>query len=215
MEGNAVRNWFKQGKDYNAGVLLLRQFGKDTTRYDAYLNRIPPNFLSFQLQTALESCAAMPLKVETPVSTVAPMPTQVTEWRNEAKKWHKLEADNHSRLHFATTKEARQPIVIERMTVIAPALDELYRKIRLYEQTGQVEMPKPEPEATIVPLDVQSINQLWTEKLNLESRLSKIRKQERYATEIQGKFERLYQIYAALELPFEKQLSDYLEPLPK
>jgi hypothetical protein len=210
MEGNAVRNWFKQGKDYHSGVLLLRKFGKDTTRYDAYLNRIPPNFLSFQLQTALESCAAMPLKVETGVSTVATIPTQVTAWKSEARKWHKLESDNHSRLHFATTKEARQPIVIERMTVIAPALDELYRKIRLYEQTGQVEIPKPEPEATIVPLDVQSINQLWQEKGNLESRLSRIRQQEKYRAEVITKFTRLYDIHKALQLPFEKQLSDYL-----
>ena len=210
MERNAVADWFKQGKDYYSGVLLLRKFGKDTTRYDAYLNRIPPNFLSFQLQTALESCAAMPLKAEMPVSTVATIPTQVTEWRNEAKKWHKLEADNHSRLHFATSKEARQPIVIERMTVIAPALDALYRKIRLYEQTGQVELPKPEPESTIVPLDVQSINQLWQEKGNLESRLSRIRQQEKYRTECIAKFTRLHDIHQALQLQFEKQLSDYL-----
>lgn len=207
-EPNPIANWFKTGKDYDLGVLLLRRFQKDTTRYDPYLNRVPPNFLSFQLQMALENCVALLPTLKTPILSAVPQtPDMVLQWRAEAKKWHKLESDNHSRLHFATTKEDRAPIVIERMTIIAPALDELYRKIRLYEKTGQLGVPIV---VEAHPLDIQSVNALWVEKANVESRLSRIRKQEKYCTEIQAKFARLYDIYMALQLSFEKQLSDYL-----
>ena len=209
---NPISDWFQSGKDYYSGVLLLRRFQKDTTRYDPYLNRTPPNFLSFQLQTALENCVILLPTLEKPrIQPIVETPALVLQWKNEAKKWHKLESDNHSRLHFATTKEARAPIVVERMTVIAPALDELYRKIKLYEKSGQLEVPKMvESEKAIEIINVQSINQLWIEKSNLESRLSRIKKQAKYVSEATTKFERLFHIHQALQLPFEKQLSDYL-----
>ena len=220
MNQNPIAQWFENGKDYYSGVMLLRQYGINTAYFDRYLTaNVPPQYQALRLADELNAC--FDLKIVTTqhptsinqtykVASIIPErdaePFPIILLREEAKPWHKLEADNHARLHLAGSQDERREIAQERMTVIAPALDGIYHQIRVWKETG--ELPSSKIEA--LQSDKARLNDLWREKLSIEPRLSKIKKQEKFKTEILEKFERLKAVHVELDLPFEKNINDYL-----
>lgn len=218
---NAISEWFESGKDYYSGVMLLRQYGINTTYFDRYLTAaVPPQYHAQRLADELNGCVNLPIPIASSQPIIVNHQTQnaqaqfdkkepllIRELRESAKRWHKLEADNHARLHLAQTKEERCEIAKERMNIIAPALDDIYHQIRVWKETGEL------PSATDTSNKVSEkakLNELWREKLSIEPRLSKIKKQEKFRSEIVEKFERLRAIHLELELSFEKNINDYI-----
>jgi hypothetical protein len=225
---NHVENWYKNGKDFDEGVALLRLAHQDVSRFSAYEGTawIPP-YTTQALQDALDQLSDEDFyqvpptknltiqKDNSPLRPTQNEPPSVTLLRGEARRWHKLEAVNHEQLHQLFAKNAPEaevaPLVIERIEIIAPALDDLYQRIKSWDTEGVAPIVHFEkPVAVQTSDDISRINALWREKNSIEPRLSKIKKQLQSKTEIIEKFERLATIHAELELPFEKKLDDYL-----
>jgi hypothetical protein len=150
-------------------------------------------------------------------------PLSIKALRGEAARWHKIEADNHAQMHvevlslrevlpLQTSNLKLQTLVIDRQTRIAPNLDAIYDKIRTYYQTGE-EPTFLQLHGTPTPLsktDKEVLNDLWREKLSIEPRLSKIKKQVKYHEEIAEKFDRLKEVNRLLGIVFDKLIADYL-----
>jgi hypothetical protein len=216
-----VQEWFEQGQDFYSGVMLLRSRGKDTSYYDRYLEvAVPPQYNALRLADDINALPITYNKVSdvsktsdtylpNPKYTFSPVETDppvIALLRADAKRWHKVEGDNHARLHLATTQEARADIATERMTIIAPALDNIYNQIRTWQDSGEL----PNVPDNVVKSEKATLNELWREKLSIEPRLSKIKGQAKYQDEILEKFERLKIIHVELDLPFEKKITDYI-----
>jgi hypothetical protein len=147
-------------------------------------------------------------------------PLSIKALRDEASRWHKIEADNHAQMHRVVAElrginkmEVQlKPLVVDRQKRIAPTLDGIYDKIRTFYQTGeQPTFIQIHGEADpLSKSEKEAVNELWREKLSIEPRLSKVKKQVKYHEEITEKFARLQVIHTALNLDFDKQIADYL-----
>lgn len=151
-------------------------------------------------------------------------PPVIAALKLEAVRWLKQDDDLHAQMALtldAADKTHRVALLTTRMTVVAPALNALYAQIRHWIETDELPTlantaqkhplsKNPIAVAEIAETDLQMVNRLWREKLSIEPRLAKIKKQAKREDEILKKFERLKAIHVELNEPFEKELADYL-----
>lgn len=228
-------DWYELGCDYTEGVHLLRHYGRSIAQFESYLKG---GYISDYIRDSLKNeIDKLPILEENDKTQTiyrdaqthldiendsrnrpqndakTQEPHEISLLREEARRLHKQEAVLHEQLHAATDKETRGNIAREKICVVAPRLDAIYDKIREWETTGNVQKSEPKKlfgDAESLKTEKEKINDLWLEKLSIEPRLSKIKKNAACKDEIIEKFERLKLIHEKLELNFRKNINDYI-----